>query len=81
MRRRVTTPFREPSEFCITCGACSSICPTGAIELLRVRPQEPLPIPAEFELGLANRKPISSPVPASRPARARSLTRPPVSTS
>ena len=67
MRRRVTTPFREPSEFCITCGACSFICPTGAIELLRVRPQEPLPIPAEFELGLANRKPIHLPFPQAVP--------------
>ena len=60
-RRRVTTPFRKTSEFCITCGACSSICPTGAIELLRVRAQAPLPIPAEFELGLAGRKPIHLP--------------------
>jgi heterodisulfide reductase subunit A len=67
MRRRVTTPFREPSEFCITCGACSFICPTGAIELLRVRPQEPLPIPAEFDLGLANRKPIHLPFPQAVP--------------
>ena len=67
MRRRVTTPFREPSEFCITCGACTSICPTGAIELLRVRPQQPLPIPAEFELGLANRKPIHLPFPQAVP--------------
>jgi NADH dehydrogenase/NADH:ubiquinone oxidoreductase subunit G len=25
IRRRVTTPFRQPSEFCLTCGACSSI--------------------------------------------------------
>jgi heterodisulfide reductase subunit A len=67
MRRRVTTPFREPSEFCITCGACSSICPTGAIEVLRIRPQEPLPIPSEFELGLANRKPIHLPFPQAVP--------------
>jgi len=67
MRRRVTTPFREPSEFCITCGACSSICPTGAIELLRVRPQEPQPIPSEFELGMANRKPIYLPFPQAVP--------------
>ena len=66
-RRRVTTPFRTPSEFCITCGACTSICPTGAIELLRVRAQQPLPIPAEFELGMANRKPIHIPFPQAVP--------------
>lgn len=61
MRRRVTTPFGEPSEFCITCGACSSICPTGAIELMRIREHPPRPIPAEFEQGLAPRKPIYMP--------------------
>ena len=67
MRRRVTTPFGKPSEFCITCGACSSICPTGAIELLRVRAQEPSRIPAEFEMGLAHRKPIHLPFPQAVP--------------
>ena len=67
MRRRVTTPFREASEFCITCGACTSICPTGAIEMLRVRPQEPMNIPSEFELGLAQRKPIHVPFPQAVP--------------
>jgi heterodisulfide reductase subunit A len=61
MRRHVTTPFRKPSEFCITCGACSSICPTGAIELMRIRAQPPVPIPSEFDCGLANRKPIYLP--------------------
>src|SRR3972149_2470477 len=67
IRRRVTTPFRKPSEFCITCGACSSICPTGAIELLRIRAQQPRPIPSEFEQGLANRKPIYVPFPQAVP--------------
>ena len=67
IRRRVTTPFRKPSEFCITCGACSSICPTGAIELLRIRAQQPTPIPSEFEQGLANRKPIYVPFPQAVP--------------
>jgi heterodisulfide reductase subunit A len=67
MRRRVTTPFRQPSEFCISCGACSSICPTGAIELLRIRPQPPAAIPSEFENGLANRKPVYLPFPQAVP--------------
>lgn len=66
-QRRITTPFRKPSEFCITCGACSFVCPTGAIELMRVRAQEPLAIPSEFELGLANRKPIHLPFPQAVP--------------
>jgi len=67
MRRRVTTPFRKPSEFCVTCGACSSICPTGAIELMRIRPQESVSIPSEFEYGLAHRKPIHLPFPQAVP--------------
>ncbi len=67
MRRKVTTPFNEPSDFCITCGACSSICPTGAIELMRVRAQLPQPIPAEFDQGLASRKPIYMPFPQAVP--------------
>lgn len=58
-RRRVTTPFGKPSEFCLVCGACSSICPTYAIEHMRIRPERPRPIPAEFEYGMANRKPIN----------------------
>lgn len=67
MRRHVTTPFRRPSEFCTSCGACSSICPTGAIELLRIRPQEPVPIPSEFDCGLSNRKPVYLPFPQAVP--------------
>ena len=67
MTRRVTTPFRTPSEFCISCGACSSICPTGAIELMRIRAQHPVPIPSEFDQGLANRKPIYTPFPQAVP--------------
>ncbi len=67
MKRRVTTPFRQPSEFCISCGACTSICPTGAIELMRIRPQPPRPIPSEFEQGLATRKPVYLPFPQAIP--------------
>jgi heterodisulfide reductase subunit A-like polyferredoxin len=67
IRRHVTTPFRQPSEFCTSCGACSSICPTGAIELLRIRPQELVPIPSEFDCGLSNRKPIYLPFPQAVP--------------
>jgi len=32
-KRTITTPFGELSDFCSTCGACSVVCPTGAINL------------------------------------------------
>jgi predicted molibdopterin-dependent oxidoreductase YjgC len=31
--REVSTPFLEPSEACIGCGACAFVCPTHAIEV------------------------------------------------
>jgi len=65
--RQVTTPFREMTEVCMVCGACSSICPTHAIEHHRIRPREPQPIPSEFEEGLTSRKPIYVPFPQAVP--------------
>lgn len=57
-RRHVTTPFKKASEFCVSCGACSFICPTGAIELSRIRERDTEQIPCEFEFGMTSRKPI-----------------------
>ncbi len=55
--RTVTTPFGEPAEVCMACGACSFICPTGAIEHNRILPYDTERIPFEFEEGLSHRKP------------------------
>ncbi|MCX7044962.1 MAG: 2Fe-2S iron-sulfur cluster-binding protein [Candidatus Sumerlaeota bacterium] len=65
--RRVTTPFGEPSDVCMTCGACSSICPTGAIEHSRIWERVPMRIPFEFEEGMTHRKPNYIPFPQAVP--------------
>ena len=36
--RAVTTPFRQPSEECIGCGACAFVCPVGTIQV-RIHPE------------------------------------------
>ena len=81
MRRRVTTPFRKPSEFCITCGACSSICPTGAIELLRIRRPGARADSVRVRVRAGQSQADLPPVPPSRARACRSSTPTPVSTS
>ncbi|MFC1736064.1 2Fe-2S iron-sulfur cluster-binding protein, partial [Candidatus Hydrogenedentota bacterium] len=66
-KRCVTTPFGESAEACMTCGACSFICPTGAIEQNRIFDRKPVQIPAEFEENLATRRPVYIPFPQAVP--------------
>lgn len=39
VKRRVSIPFEKPSEQCIACQACVTVCPTGAVKAM-VTPQE-----------------------------------------
>ena len=32
-KRKIATPFAEPSDQCQACGACALVCPTGAVDL------------------------------------------------
>ncbi len=61
VRRRLDTPFGKLSDVCITCGACETVCPTDAIELGEISPDEPVPIASEFDLGLKQRSVIYTP--------------------
>ncbi len=65
--RRLDTPFGRLSDVCITCGACESVCPTDAIKLGKMSPNEPVPITSEFDLGLKNRSVIYTPFPQAMP--------------
>ncbi len=69
--RKVETPFQLTSDInldvCRACGACAFVCPTGAIKLEDITAKKPIPIPSEFELGLALRAPIYVPFPQAIP--------------
>ncbi len=58
---KVDTPFQMKAEDCITCGACVAICPTGHIKLEDISRHDFRPIPSEYDVGLAGRKPIYIP--------------------
>jgi len=63
--RKVQTPFQvigdKNLDICRACGACAFVCPTGAIKLEDITTKEPVPIPSEFEEGLATRAPVYLP--------------------
>ena len=58
---KVDTPFHIQTEFCLGCGACASVCPTGHIKLEDITKQAVRPIPSEYDMGLKGRKPIYVP--------------------
>ncbi len=67
VKRRVEMPFKEQADICRTCGACAFVCPTGAIKLENVSVNKPIPIPSEFDEGLAQRGVIYVPYPQAIP--------------
>jgi heterodisulfide reductase subunit A len=58
---KVDTPFHIQTEFCMGCGACASVCPTGHIKLEDITKHEVKRIPSEYDMGLKGRKPIYVP--------------------
>ncbi len=57
----VDSPFHVPTEVCLGCGACASVCPTGHIRPREIARHTLRPIPSEYDAGLRGRKPIYVP--------------------
>jgi len=60
-KRYVTTPMKEYSDICATCGACEFVCPTDAIKVSDWTDRPIKQIPSEYDCGLVSRPVISSP--------------------
>ncbi|MGD8979964.1 MAG: FAD-dependent oxidoreductase [Desulfobacterales bacterium] len=62
---KVDTPFHVQTDVCMACGACASVCPTGHISTDKIKElitkHTLKPIPSEYEMGLAGRKPVYVP--------------------
>jgi heterodisulfide reductase subunit A len=67
IKREVTTPYNEFSPICSTCGACTQICPTGAIKLEEITENKVTPIFSEFDVNLTTRPCIYIPFPQAVP--------------
>jgi heterodisulfide reductase subunit A len=65
--REVILPFGTPSDYCLVCGSCLSVCPTNAIERKSIFGKNPIEIRSEFEMGLTSRHPIYIPFPQAVP--------------
>lgn len=73
IKREVKTPYQISSDadldFCVNCGSCLTVCPTGAMDDIfsEITKRKPIPIPSEFEMGLTSRKPVYLPFPYAVP--------------
>ena len=65
--RMITPPFEDYSDVCSTCGACSVVCPTGAIDIKLFSEKPLLSIPSDFNEGLESRMPVYIPFPQAVP--------------
>lgn len=66
-QRKVAPPFDEFSPICLTCGACETVCPTGAVNLSKVTRNKPTPVTSEYNAGLVKRGSIYIPFPQAIP--------------
>lgn len=66
-KKELQSPFGKPNEVCQSCGACDFICPTGKIILPEASKTEPVPIPDEFNVGLASRPAVNTMYPQAVP--------------
>jgi len=65
--RKVGTPYEEYSTVCMTCGACESTCPTGAITAKTSSGKEPKPLLSDWDEGLSKRSAAYMPFPQAVP--------------
>lgn len=69
-KRSVTSPFKEYSEVCMGCGACSFVCPTDAIKPEEFCMEKLRRISSEFDQGLGPRPAVYLPYPQAIPNKA-----------
>lgn len=55
IERKVETPYGDKSDVCIQCGACSFLCPTGAISPEKARQEPAKAITSSFDMNLLQR--------------------------
>ncbi len=66
-KRFITTPLKQYSDVCSTCGACEFVCPTGAIKVSNWTDRPIKPLLSEFDRGLSGRPVVSIPFPQAVP--------------
>lgn len=68
--RKIAPPYEKRSATCMSCGACSVVCPTDVIDLSKIAMHEPRPIMSDYDMGLSRRSSIYIPFPQAIPKTA-----------